>query len=139
MKRILAAVFAFCSLGAPAHAEDVTRYSLEKTANGYVRMDKQSGEMSICSEKEGQLICRLAVDERSALERQIEDLAKRLDAVDERLATIDKPPVLQDGLPSAEEFDKSLTMMEKFFRRFMGVVKEFDDNSAAPGANPQKT
>jgi hypothetical protein len=38
-------------------------------------------------------------------------------------------------MPSEEEFDKTLSMMERFMRRFMGVVKELEGDEA----KPQKT
>ena len=60
----LAACLALMPLVAvPAHANDAERYRLEKSANGYVRMDTQTGAMSICEEKEGQLVCRVAADD----------------------------------------------------------------------------
>ena len=45
------------------------RFTMEKTENGFVRMDTLTGEMSICSEKADQLVCRLAADERRAFEQ----------------------------------------------------------------------
>jgi hypothetical protein len=35
-------------------------------------------------------------------------------------------------LPSDEEVDKGLDMMEKFFNRFMGIVKEWEKDEAQP-------
>ena len=133
MKRILAPAFIASFLTFPVLAEDINRYSLEKTADGYVRMDKQSGEMSICKEAGGQLVCRLAADERAAYEATTTGLAKRLDIQEQKVTALEGGGIkLTDALPSDEEFDKTLSMMERFMRRFMGVVKELEGEEAIP-------
>jgi hypothetical protein len=111
-----------------AHSEDVDRYRIEKTDKGYVRMDTRTGEVSNCEEATGQLVCRIAADERLALQDEIERLQARLDALDARVAKLEAQPSIPKALvPSDEEIDKSLDAMEKFFHRFMGIVKEFDN------------
>jgi hypothetical protein len=136
MKRALVPLLALVLLPAAALSQDTVRYELEKTADGYVRMDKSTGEMSICKEADGQLICRVAADERTAYDDNLASLTKRVEALEQRLATIGGPaPQPQNVLPSEEEFDKTLSMMERFMRRFMGVVREFEDDPA----QPQKT
>lgn len=141
---ILLATLAFAA--APAMAEDDGRYRLEKTPDGYVRMDTRTGEMSLCEMRGGQLVCKLAADERSALQDEIDRLATRLAAVEERLAKIEENPILkpENLLPSEEEFQRSLGMMEQFFRKFMGIVKEMDEElgggeSGKTATPPQKT
>jgi hypothetical protein len=67
--------------GSAAAQQVDTRYTLEKTAEGYVRMDTVTGEMSICTERDGQLLCRLAADERDAWQDEIGRLETRLEAV----------------------------------------------------------
>jgi hypothetical protein len=133
MQRLIASSLMFSLFAIPALAEDTVRYSLEKTADGYVRMDRQSGEMSVCKETDGQLVCRLAADERAAYETSAAALAKRLDALEQKVAALEGGSAKSlSALPSEEEFDKTLSMMERFFRRFMGVVKEFDGQEGGP-------
>ena len=133
MKRAIAPALMLCLFALPALAEDIVRYSLEKTADGYVRMDKQSGDMSICKETDGQLVCRLAADERTAYETSTAALAKRLDALEQKVAALEGNPAKPlNALPSEEEFDKTLSMMERFFRRFMGVVKDLESEQGGP-------
>jgi hypothetical protein len=71
----------------PAFAQEpvANRFTLEKTGNGFVRMDTETGEMSICTEREGQLVCRLAADERRAFEETLSDLSDRVAALEQRL------------------------------------------------------
>lgn len=136
MHRAIAFPLILFLLTGSALAEDIVRYSLEKTADGYVRMDKQSGEMSVCKEAEGQLVCRLAADERNAYETTSASLAKRVEALERKVAALESGSSKSlNVLPSDEEFDKTLSMMERFMRRFMGVVKDLEGGED----NPQKT
>lgn len=114
-------------------AEDLTRYSLEKTADGYVRMDKATGEMSVCKEQGDQLVCRVAVDDRVVIDDEMARLEKRLTAVEEKLGLLEKSGLTSEqSMPTDEEFEKTMGYMEKFFRRFMGVVKELNDEENGP-------
>ncbi len=140
MYRMLFSAMALSFASLPALAGDAARYTLEKTLEGYVRMDTQTGVMSICKEQAEQLVCRLAADERDAYEGAINALAKRVEAVESRIAALEATSLKRpEALPSQEEFDKTLSMMERFLRRFMGVVEEFKGKEAPPGTTPQKT
>ncbi|EJN05388.1 hypothetical protein [Phyllobacterium sp. YR531] len=126
-------------MAGPALAEETTNYSLEKTVDGYVRMNNKTGEMSICHEKLGQLACKVAAEERTLYEEDIADLKARVAKLEDTVAGIGKlPPVVRDNLPSDEDFEKGLNYMEKFMRRFMGLAKELDGEDKTPAA-PQKT
>ena len=48
------------------------------------------------------------------------------------------PPVVRDALPSDEDFEKGLSYMERFMRRFMGIAKEFDDENKKRKAGVSK-
>src|SRR5262245_51971042 len=120
-------------LAGSAHGEEVDRYRLEKTENGYIRMDTRTGEVSTCEETTGQLVCRIAADERLALQDEIERLQAKLDALDQRVAKLESQPSIPQALvPSDEDVDKSLDIMEKFFHRFMGIMKDLDKQDAQP-------
>lgn len=121
--------------GASAQEPGSSRYTLERTENGFVRLDTRTGEMSICTEKAGQLVCRLAADERRAFEETLSDLSARVEALENRLNALS--PAEQDtGIPDEAELDRALSAMEKMMRRFFGMVeelqKEFDDEPKIP-------
>ncbi len=121
-----------------ADAQEAERYRLEKTEDGYVRMDTRTGEMSICEERNGgHLVCRTAADERSAFEDEIDRLNASLRALEDRVAALEKAPAAS-GLPTEEEFDKTMGYMERFFRGFMDIVKDFEKDETPP-VSPQKT
>jgi hypothetical protein len=143
LKGIVASALLIAAFPLSAGAQDTDRYTLEKSADGYVRMDRKTGEMSICAERSGQLVCRLAADERSAYQDQVDRLQERLSDLEKRVAEMETAPRLKlDGaLPSEEDFEKSLGYMERFFRRFMDIVKDFDKDwlRGEPDTQPQKT
>lgn len=122
---------------------DDGRFSLEKVDGGYVRLNTVTGEVSFCEQKGGQFVCRVTPSERQAYETEIRILQERLEQIEERVALLEgKGFESRDLLPSDEEFEKTMDVMEKFFRRFMGIVKDFDKElgeKTEPEATPEKT
>ena len=143
LKSVIASAFLASAALLPATAQEADRYTMEKSANGFVRMDRKTGEMSICEERSGQLVCKLAADERSAFQDEVERLQDRVSGLEKRVAEIETVSRLkpQGVLPTEEEFEKSLGYMERFFRRFMEIVKDFDQDwrTGKPDPEPQKT
>ncbi|MEM9999712.1 MAG: hypothetical protein AAF940_02425 [Pseudomonadota bacterium] len=117
----------------PAIAQE-GRFLLERTENGYVRMDTQSGDLALCVEEDDQIICRAAADERAAFQQQIDALEDRMEALEQAMGagiTV-LPDGNLEGLPSDEEFERGLDYMERFFDRFLGIIEQFD-GSQEPG------
>jgi hypothetical protein len=138
MRHVVLLVHAFLASSVlSAGADEAGRYTLEKSATGYVRMDTRTGEMSICEERGGQLVCKLAADERAAFQDEIDRLQAKLTGLEQRLAAVENNPILrpQNLLPTEEQFEKSLSYMERFFRRFMDIVRDLDKT----GSEQQKT
>ena len=110
-----------------ALAQDTERFRLERTEDGYVRMDTKTGAMSICRERSGQLVCTLAADERAAYQDDMADLGEKLDKLEARIAALESGGgKAKSDLPSEEEFEQTMGLMERFFRRFMGMVQDFE-------------
>jgi flagellar motility protein MotE (MotC chaperone) len=130
-------------VAASAFSEETDRYRLEKSANGYVRMDTQTGAMSICEERSGQLVCKMAADERAAFQDEVDRLQSSVKALDERVVKLENSlsARLESTLPSEEDFNKTMSYMERFLRGFMGIVKDMEKDSGEDGAQPnlQKT
>jgi hypothetical protein len=143
LKGLVASAFLISALPFAATAQDADRFTMEKSTNGYVRMDRKTGEMSICEERSGQLVCKLAADERSAFQDEVDRLQARLSGLEKRIAELETASRLnpQAVLPTEEDFEKSLGYMERFFRRFMDIVRDFDQDwrKGEPDPEPQKT
>jgi len=85
----------------------------------------------------------MAADERAALQDEIDRLQSSVKALDERVAKLESTPSarLESNLPSEEDFNKTMSYMERFFRSFMDIVKDMDKENGDGGAKPtpQKT
>jgi hypothetical protein len=105
---------------------DPGRYGLEKTETGFIRLDRQTGAVSFCREERAELTCRMAADERAAYDQDLDMLAKRVDALEAQIAR--KAP---NGPAASEaEIEQSLSIMERFMRRFKALVDEFRQEDA---------
>jgi len=117
----------------PAAAQTPERYQMERSGDGFVRLDTQTGEMAFCEEVSGRIACRPTehgtASPAPALEARIAELEKRIAALESR-------PGAVQSVPTEQEFEQTLTFMERFFRRFIGIVKEFEDEKPAPPPPP---
>ncbi|MET3588641.1 putative transcriptional regulator [Pseudorhizobium tarimense] len=117
-----------------AQEAETQRFQLERTENGLVRLDRQTGAVSLCQEANGTLSCRMAADERTAYEQELDLLEKRVSALEERLAEA------QTGdLPGEAEIEQSLSIMERFMRRFMEIIQEFTNEREQQEPAPNRT
>ncbi len=123
-------------LTAPAFAAepDATRFQLERSGDHFVRLDRQTGAMSICQDQNGNLVCRMAADERAAYDDE-------LDRLSDRVTKLEKTVTSNNGssLPSDADVDRTLGIMQKFMRGFMGMAKEFQNEQPDTKPQPQKT
>ena len=107
------------------------RFIMEKTNEGYIRMDTQTGAMSICEAEKGQIVCKMAADERAAFDGDIKALEERIATLEQRLESGSNLFSHNgNGLPSEEEFERGMGYMEEFMRRFMGIAKERDEEES---------
>jgi hypothetical protein len=74
----------------PPHSGDA-RYSFHKVADGYVRLDMQTGAVALCSRQPVGWACVAAPEDRAVLENEIERLQKENAAL--------KQTLLSHGLP----------------------------------------
>ncbi|HEV7246267.1 MAG TPA: hypothetical protein VGN93_04675 [Shinella sp.] len=139
--RSLPLVFGALLLAGSAQAEGEGRYRMDKTDSGLVRLDTVTGEVSLCREQDGQIVCRMAADERAAFEKELDLLTKRIEALEKGGAT--GQTAVKPSLPTDEEIDRTMSIMEKMMQRFMGIVKNLEDGEeeTAPGTDaiPGKT
>ena len=81
----------------PALADDATpdseggRYAFSKQADGFLRLDKQTGDVSLCSQRTVGWACQAAPDDRTVLENEIARLRRENAAL--------KKDILARGLP----------------------------------------
>jgi hypothetical protein len=123
----------------PATAEN-GRYSMTPVQDGFLRLDTRTGAVALCRLVSGAPECRLAADERAALESEI----GRLEAENRDLRLKAPGPSAAaplSGLPSEQDMDRALSFAERFMRGMMRIMREeggapdrtsFSPRSAAP-------
>lgn len=117
-------ILGLAAIGAPTAWANEGRFIMERAEGGFVRLDTQTGEMSLCRMQEEQIVCRLSADERRVFEDEITLLEERIDRLEEALATEGRS--LDNGLPTEDEIDRTMGIMENMMRRFLGVIEEFE-------------
>ena len=87
------------------------------------------------------LVCKLAADERTAYQDEIDRLQRSGGARPARRETREFAGKAELSLPTEEEFNKTLSYMERFMRSFMDLTKDLDKDKQIekPPATPQKT
>jgi hypothetical protein len=124
-------------LAAPALAQQDDRFALEKSGDGFVRMDRQTGEMSYCSVEAGALACRPAAapDSRDA---EVARLQEAIAALDRRIVALENSLAarLESTLPTEEQFEQTMSYMERFLRGFMGIVRDMEKSGTPDTAEP---
>ncbi len=147
--RIAMAAFAALALsvavaGAQTGGPDTEggRFVLRSIDDGVLRMDRETGETSVCREDASGWACRVVPDNRSALEAEISrlaeenaSLARRVDALQQQLAALGEaeratPDEPQAGegeetldLPSEAELDRIMRTFKSMMRRFLDMVR----------------
>lgn len=140
MKKPLVFALALAALPIVAFAQtalgqSTDRFVLEKSGEGFVRLDRMSGAMSLCTLADGNLVCRMAADERAAFEVELDRLDKRVTAL-EKAGEGPK----QQTIPNDAEVDRSISIMQRFMRSFMGLVEEFREKEETEAPRlPERT
>lgn len=147
---LVAVVLALTSQIAASRAEGSSesrdsRFVIEREAEGFLRLDRQTGELSYCRIKDSGLSCIASAEERLAWETEIARLETRIAAIEARLEALEagepKPERLEppaavperqneaQGEESAEaELARALDFAERAFQRFFDMVKRMKDD-----------
>lgn len=130
------------------------RFTMTPTDGGFVRLDTQSGAMSLCAGKDGEWSCRAMPDDQKALQDRIarlEDENRALKEENRRLEDVlglnaDKPKAdggpldaPKDGgppvpppqklpLPSEKDVDKAFDYVEGLLKKFRERLKKLEQD-----------
>jgi len=114
------------------------RYRMTPAEGGaFLRLDTQTGAMSVCQRKDGRWACEAVPDERRGLQAEIERLQSEVKRLEELLALPD--PGTPDGkraqrsapkfsLPSEEDIDRAMDYAQRMMRKFKDRMREFKDS-----------
>ena len=127
---------------AAASAEPATpdsengRYSFNPVADGVLRLDTRTGQVSQCSRSDAGWTCKAVPDERSSLESEIArlqgenaTLKKELLARGLPVPGVPSPPAAKPSepelkLPSDADVDKVMSFLERVWRRLVEMGRE---------------
>jgi hypothetical protein len=145
-KGIALAIAALC-LMVPALADDAApdsqggRYIFNKQADGFVRLDSQTGEVALCSQKTVGWACEAASEDRALLENEIARLRSENATLKKALLARGLPlppgvmpePLAQNGapqngesslhLPSDADIDRMVAFVGHAWHRFVEAVE----------------
>jgi len=124
-----------------AAEEPPGRYTMTPAEGGFVRLDKETGTMSVCTRKEGAWSCELMPDAQQALKSQIEKLEaenKALKEENERLPSAkgaDAPvpdseaspePPGKLPMPTEQDVDKLFDYVEGMMKKFKERIQRLE-------------
>jgi hypothetical protein len=141
IKTALTIVITAVALAGPAHAEDSVpdseggRYVFSKQADGFVRLDTQSGAVSLCREQAVGWACQAAPEDRALFESEIARLQNENAALKKALlahglalpsGSSAEAPVAQDQsslrLPSDADIDRLIAFAGQVWQRFVEAI-----------------
>ena len=121
---LLSLALAFAGSGAGA-AEITGRYVLEKVEQGFLRLDSQTGVMSLCAAPSGVWQCTAIKDEGLDGAEELARLKAENEDLKKRLAEVEKGGG-KAKLPSDQEVDRMMDIFGKMFDRFLDFAREMD-------------
>ena len=116
------------------------RYTFTQVADGMLRLDTRTGQVSLCSKKDAGFACNAVPDERTALENEIARLQRENGALKKDMLARNLPLPggvanapsaeqqrelnLKVPLPSDAEIDRVMGAFEKMWRRLVDMVQK---------------
>ncbi len=142
----IAGIAALC-LSGPSRADQATpdtaggRYIFQKQTDGFLRLDTQTGEVSLCSQKAVGWACQAAPDDRAVLENEIarlraENGVLKKDMLSRGLplppGAMAEPPSAHNDqpqyggpslrLPSDADIDRMVAFVDRVWHRFVDAI-----------------
>jgi hypothetical protein len=117
--------------GRPAMAEPIEaappgRFAMTPVGDGFLRLDTQSGAVSLCTIVNAAPQCRSGPDERAALEAEIQRLAGENATLKQKIEAAPLAQAPAAKLPDEATVDRAFDLAERFMRRMMHLLKNED-------------
>ncbi|MCH9806135.1 MAG: hypothetical protein K0U74_00215 [Alphaproteobacteria bacterium] len=155
--RPLIAATALLASAGVLHAETAGRFTMSPTDGGFVRLDKETGAMSLCTKKDGNWTCNPMADDERDLRKELDrlksengELRGEVRRLEDTFVGGRRPDAPADGetpplagppgglpkgglpnleLPSEEQVDKAVDYLEGMIRKFRERFEDFGDKT----------
>jgi hypothetical protein len=111
------------------------RFQLEKAGDGFIRLDRETGQVSLCTSHAGTWSCNNVAESAppadAALPQSIDD---RLTAIEQRLSALEERPSV--SLPSDQDVNRALDIFGRFMDRFKDFARDLQSEETTPQAQP---
>jgi hypothetical protein len=107
----------------------------------FLRLDTQTGAVSVCQRKDGQWGCEAVPDDRRALQGEISRLESENKELQSTVKRLEELLALPDPegkqahrggprfkLPTEEEVDRAMDYVERMMRKFRDRIRSFKDS-----------
>ncbi len=137
---ILAMIALTWIVAAQGPDDEKGRYALSPVDGGVLRLDKATGDVSLCAQKTAAWVCEPVEDRakpgenRSRLEAENGELKARIKALEDQLAASELPAP-KSQLPTEEDVDKALDYVESIFKKFRERIRKYEREPPASGSS----
>ena len=161
LSTLAAGVIASAILTSQAVAQDrAGRYTMHKAEDGFVRLDTQSGAMSLCRKSDDAWACEPMAGSHRADQRELAKLRRENAELREQIKQLGSRPADRSGgevdpsdpprpgarsgggtssglrLPTEKEVDQALNYFENILRKFQDRLKRLERNQDNPETKP---
>lgn len=118
----------------PLPAGSAGRFTMNPVDGGVLRLDTETGALSMCKQVSGSWSCTMLPDDRSAidaelarLKRENEDLKGSVKRLEELAGMPDDGKRGKAQLPTEEDIDKAMSYVQRMLKKFKEKLKELEE------------
>ncbi|HEY6834529.1 MAG TPA: hypothetical protein VI251_18810 [Pseudolabrys sp.] len=121
-----------------------SRFSFRRVEDGFLRLDTQTGQVTLCSAHAVGWACQAVPEDRAALEQEMDRLREQVERMKQEIATLrasptppprppgDLTPKSDQGgglkMPTDEDIARARAAVENAWRRLMEMMKTLQDD-----------
>jgi hypothetical protein len=121
MRSLVLSLFLVAAAPAAAADGDSGRFTFVPAENGIFRLDTMSGEVSLCTNRGGALVC---LSSPSQADRALAEQADRIVDLEARIAALEADSVSESGVHREAAIGRVKTLAERMMGRVFALVRE---------------
>lgn len=103
------------------------RFTMSSVADGVMRLDSRTGQISLCRKKNESWACEAVADDRAAYEKEIGRLQNKVTSLETELGRGKKDDL---KLPNDADVDRAMKFFENILRRFKTMIDNLQSEDA---------